>query len=209
MNTIGNTDIEQRIVEVATQVFIEKGYEEANMSYIAERVGITRPTLHYYFRTKDKLYGAIYTKILSVFIPAIQDTLLKEKPIPECIADIVDIYFDMLEHNPGMPLFAVREIQRDAAHFFKQAQSNTTIRQYVMSLKSFIIEKMEKGQIRTMPLQYIFYTFYGLLFTPFLFSPLTKLMFNGDESKEQAAIAQWKVNVVSMMQTYLSTNTPS
>ncbi len=209
MNTIGNTNTEQRIVEVATQVFIEKGYEEANMSYIAERVGITRPTLHYYFRTKDKLYEAIYTKILSGFIPAIQDTLLKEKPIPECIADIVDIYFDMLEHNPGMPLFVVREIQRDASHFYLQAQSNTTIRHYVMSLKAFIIEKMENGQIRTMPLQNIFYTFYGLIFTPFLFSPLTKLMFDGDEPQKLAAIAQWKANIVSMMQTYLTTSAAS
>ncbi len=205
MNTQENINTEQRIIEVAIQVFIEKGYEEANMSYIAERAGINRPTLHYYFRTKDKLYEAVYAKILDGVIPAVQDTLLKEKSLKECIADIVGIYFDMLEHNPGVPLFAVREMQRDSPRFVR-AVEGTTVEQYVKTLKSYILEKMEKGQIRTMPLQNVFYIFYGLLFMPFLFSPLTKLILDSDESQKAKAIAQWKDDVVRMLQAYLCTD---
>ncbi len=199
-----NTGIEQRIIEVASQVFIERGYEEANMSYIAERAGINRPTLHYYFRTKDKLYEAVYTKILSGVIPAVQETLLKEKPLKESISDIVDIYFDMLWHNPGMPLFIVREIQRDSPHLLRQAMKDPAIQQYVMRLKSLIIKEMETGNIRTVPLKDIFYTFYGLLFAPLLFSPLADLVFDSDEAQKTAGIARWKDNVVRMMQAYLS-----
>ncbi len=202
MNNVETVDTEQRIIAMATQVFIEKGYEEANMSYIAERVGINRPTLHYYFRTKDKRYEAVYTMIFNGFIPAIQDTLQKDIPVEECIADIVGIYFNILEHNPSMPLFVFREIQRDAPRFL-QAVRSTPIQQYVMGLKTFLEEKMGKGQIRHKPLQHIFYTFNRLLITPILLSPLTGLIFNNDESQKSAAMTQWKDNVVSIMQNYL------
>ena len=45
-------NIESRIIEAAKQEFIKKGFEQTSMSDIAAVVGINRPTLHYYFRTK-------------------------------------------------------------------------------------------------------------------------------------------------------------
>ena len=56
-NTFGmdnGKDMEARIIEAATQVFLEKGYEGSNMTLIAEAAGIGRPALYYYFRTKPR-----------------------------------------------------------------------------------------------------------------------------------------------------------
>ncbi|MBP5590093.1 MAG: helix-turn-helix transcriptional regulator [Bacteroidales bacterium] len=38
--------MEQKIVSAAKKLFLEKGYEETNMTDIAAEVGINRPTLH-------------------------------------------------------------------------------------------------------------------------------------------------------------------
>lgn len=54
MATTEHSDLEQQIIKTAQQLFIEKGFVETSMSDIAATVGINRPTLHYYFRTKDK-----------------------------------------------------------------------------------------------------------------------------------------------------------
>ena len=51
--------MEQKIVSAAKKLFIEKGYEETNMTDIAAEIGINRPTLHYYFRTKDIMFKAV------------------------------------------------------------------------------------------------------------------------------------------------------
>ena len=64
--------IEARIVEAARALFIEKGYADASMSDIAAAAGIKRSTLHYYFRTKDRLFQAIFADIVREIFPRIQ-----------------------------------------------------------------------------------------------------------------------------------------
>ena len=61
MATTEHSDLEQQIIKTAQQLFIEKGFVETSMSDIAATVGINRPTLHYYFRTKDKMFKAVNT----------------------------------------------------------------------------------------------------------------------------------------------------
>ena len=48
-----------RILEVATQVFLESGYERAAMSEIARRLGGSKATLYGYFPSKDLLFLAV------------------------------------------------------------------------------------------------------------------------------------------------------
>ncbi len=191
-------DTEQRIIEVAKQVFIEKGYEEVNMSYIAQQVGINRPALHYYFRTKDKLYEAVYGKILSGLIPAVKDTLRLDKPLRECIAEIVDIYFNTIERTPGLPLFIAREVQRDPERLLNAVKSNSTI-EYATLVKSFVLHNIETGKMKDMPLLHFFYTFIGLVIAPFLSMPLTNLLFDDDEHQNKKITKQWKERVINML----------
>ena len=64
MATTEHSDLEQQIIKTAQQLFIEKGFVETSMSDIAATVGINRPTLHYYFRTKDKMFKAVFGSIV-------------------------------------------------------------------------------------------------------------------------------------------------
>ena len=62
MTTSGeNTEIQ--ILVAAREVFIAKGYESARMQEIADRAGINKALLHYYFRSKENLFDAclLYT----------------------------------------------------------------------------------------------------------------------------------------------------
>ena len=53
---------ELKILEAAKQEFIEKGFDGARMQKIAERAGINKALLHYYFRSKDKPHIAFTGK---------------------------------------------------------------------------------------------------------------------------------------------------
>lgn len=46
--------MEEKIIEVAKALFIEKGYAETSMSEIAAKAGINRPGLHYFFVPKTR-----------------------------------------------------------------------------------------------------------------------------------------------------------
>jgi AcrR family transcriptional regulator len=49
------TPTRERLREAAFALFAEKGYEGASMSELAERVGLAKPSLYNYYRSKEEL----------------------------------------------------------------------------------------------------------------------------------------------------------
>lgn len=190
--------MEQRIIEVARQVFIEKGFAETSMSDIAARVGINRPGLHYYFRTKERMFEAIFADLVTSFLPTIHQIALQDRPVSERIAEIVEVYFEVMQANPMLPVFIVREIQRDATHIFNTI-NRMEIGQYIRKIKEALQEEMASGKMRQAPMEFILYTFYGLLFAPFLSRPLTEVLFAGPDVNTEERMRQWKTQVTEQM----------
>jgi AcrR family transcriptional regulator len=48
-----------RILEASRQVINERGYQAATFQAIAQAVGLSRPTLHYYFDSREEIYQAL------------------------------------------------------------------------------------------------------------------------------------------------------
>ena len=51
---------EEKILEAARQVFENKGMSGARMQEIAEVAKINKSLLHYYYRSKQKLFEAVF-----------------------------------------------------------------------------------------------------------------------------------------------------
>lgn len=49
---------ERQMIDVAEQLFAERGYQAASMDEIAERVGVSKPMLYEYFGSKEGLFVA-------------------------------------------------------------------------------------------------------------------------------------------------------
>ncbi len=68
---------EEKIFDSATDVFIEKGMDGARMQDIANHARINKALLHYYYRTKDRLFNAVFEKIagnmFAKFAPVFDD----------------------------------------------------------------------------------------------------------------------------------------
>lgn len=203
MATTENKTTEQIIIESARQVFIEKGYGEANMSDIAQRAGINRPALHYYFRTKERMLEAVYADIVRSFIPKVVQ-LLQDKNIPlfERVEKIVDVYYDILIEKPNLPMFGLREIHRDAPNLFETflKVSDDQIR----VIREILVTEMEQGRIRTLPIEFIIYSFYGLLFTPFTLHPMVKLVADIPDPLNKEYLTKWKSQIIIQMKALLA-----
>jgi AcrR family transcriptional regulator len=57
---------EQRILDVAIREFAEKGYAGARMEHIAQRAGVNKQLLNYYFKNKEGLYDAVLAPLADV-----------------------------------------------------------------------------------------------------------------------------------------------
>ena len=110
---------EEKIFEAATDVFVEKGMDGARMQDIATHAGINKALLHYYFRTKDQLFNAVFDmiakKILRKFAPVFDENLSLEAKIRFFFKE----HITFLQENPKLPGFILNEINRNPARIKK------------------------------------------------------------------------------------------
>jgi AcrR family transcriptional regulator len=76
---VGSDSAETRaaILRAALHVINERGYEAATFQAIALRAGFSRPTMHYYFHTKEEIYEMLQQEAYSVVADCI-DAALRE-----------------------------------------------------------------------------------------------------------------------------------
>lgn len=195
-------DLEQQIIKTAQQLFIEKGFTETSMSDIAATVGINRPTLHYYFRTKDKMFKAVFGSIVMSLMPKIQDIIQQDIPFTERLSMVLDAYIELFTKNPCLPRFISGEIQRDVDHLLataKDLQLEATLSQ----VKDSLLAGMEAGELKKVPIHIVFLTVYSLLSYPFLAKNLIVSLFLEDETAFAGFLQEWKQHIISQIRNLL------
>lgn len=202
MGAIENNGLEQKIIETAQELFIEKGFIETSMSDIAQTVGINRSVLHYYFRTKDKMFQAVFSNIVASVIPKVQDILRQDVPFIKRMELILDEYIKKFIESPYLVKFILGEIQRDVNHLIsiaKELQLNNCFD----ILYKYLSDEMQKGKLKTVPMPFVFFTFYGLLTYPFLSKNLVITLFLDKEEDFEPMLHEWKQYVISSMKNLL------
>jgi AcrR family transcriptional regulator len=109
MNAL-KTDTEQKIIQAAHEIFIEKGLNGARMQEIADRAGINKALLHYYFRSKDKLFDAVFEETVATVIPKFASMLNSTTSPIEMMMAFFNFYNTFFKENPYMPQFFFHEI---------------------------------------------------------------------------------------------------
>jgi len=103
---------EEKIFEAATEVFVEKGMDGARMQDIATQAGINKALLHYYYRTKEKLFTAVFEmiarKLFKKFAPVFVDNISLEDKIRFFFKE----HIAFLQENPRLPGFILNEVNR-------------------------------------------------------------------------------------------------
>ena len=169
------------------------------MSEIAARVGINRPALHYYFRTKEKMFQAVFGSIVSSVVPKVFDALThKEKSISQRVDGIIDAYYALFLENPLLPMFILRELNRDSDLLINTIQQFNVMDTIHNALAS-VQEEMNEGKLRKVSLQFTFYNFYSLLTFPFLTKDISTKVFRNDDKAFRAMLVEWKQNIIAQM----------
>lgn len=109
---VNSAGTEQRILKKAREVFIEDGFDGARMQRIADLAGINKAMLHYYFRSKQNLFTAVFEKVFGEVFSRILNSLENGKSLEAVIHVIIREYFDFLIDEPGLPSFVIREVNR-------------------------------------------------------------------------------------------------
>lgn len=190
MTSIESIDIENRIIEAAKQVFVRKGFEAAKMSDIASEVGVGRTAIHYYYRTKEMLFDAVFDQLLDGLLPNIGRIVDADTNCLQKIPGLVSQYVDTIQANPLIPIFVVNELNRDPHHLYQAILKNPQRIEPLLRLRGLIEKEMADGNLKRIPLVYLVSTLMSLVVFPMLIrNPLTTLFLEEDATKFDAFIA--------------------
>lgn len=107
-------DTELAILKAAEQEFLSKGFAGARTTSIAEAAGVTHAMLHYYFRTKAKLFDRVLGEKTKLLKAALINSLSGERAsLEEMISKIIEGHLDFLAANPDLPRFLIGEMHND------------------------------------------------------------------------------------------------
>lgn len=123
---------EDHIKDTAKRIFFAKGQLNAKMHEIAKEAGVNKALLHYYFRSREKLFEVVLKEAMNESFIKMFTILSSELPFEEKIEEAVNHLVDKLSEYPFIESFIISEINKnpenglmvppvmDAKHFTKK-----------------------------------------------------------------------------------------
>lgn len=108
---------EEKIFEAAESEFEENGFSGARMQSIADRAGINKALLHYYYRSKDQLFEAVFSKLARKLFSKFTPIFEKDMSLEEKIQFFFIEHISFLQQNPKLPGFIINEINQNPEIF--------------------------------------------------------------------------------------------
>lgn len=191
-----DTTTEEKIYEAARRIFILKGMEGARMQEIADEAGMNKALLHYYFRSKENLFRAVFKDIFIKFFNKVKDTLFSEMPGKEKLDVFIDNYIELIQNNPYVPQFIINEINRDPMMLKSMMFESGIEPQKILEL--FFNEK-PSGYFLKLDPRHIVVSLLGMLIFPIAARPLLQMIYFNDDQEAYTQFLNERKEVVKNM----------
>lgn len=162
---------EGKILAAAKEVFTRKGFAATRMQEIADVAGINKGLLHYYFRSKNKLFHAVFDEAFGQFALRINEVSAADMPLLEKIEAFVSQYMDTLIANPALPSFVINELNQKGEAFVKDLMSREK-KPNLLPLIGQIQMEIQAGRIREVNPFHLVLNMLSMCAFPFIARPL-------------------------------------
>lgn len=163
----------QNILIAAEEVFHLHGLKGARTTLIAEKAGISRTMLHYYYSTKEALFEEVLHNTLSTILQHFQMLLGEKKDLISTIDSFVNVLFDLFDKKPNLPTFLINLLNElpNISVFLSAAEGDDLPAQF----QRLVEEAHAKGEIAAdVNGEDLLINIYALCSAAYLFSPYIK-----------------------------------
>jgi len=193
---------EDKILESAQYIFHHKGFDGARMQEIADKAEINKGLLHYYYKSKDKLFESVFNIALEQMLGRLDITLKEDIGLFTKIEKLAESYITVLSKNTFVPNFVFQEINRNPEFFnekFKKFNSLEGIKKF----EEQIIEETSKGSIIEIDPKQLIINIISMSIFPFMAKPMamgildiSEKEFNIIIEKRKTEVAQFTINSI-------------
>lgn len=188
---------EDKIVNAAKKVFIAKGMDGARMHEIADQAGINKALLHYYFRTKNKLFEKVFTIVFKDVFAVFEQAISSEMSFEEFLESFIRQYIKLLKAKPYIPQFVIHELNRKPERIVEQMNSSKFNKELLFDL---INKAIQDKEIRPVHPVHLITNILSMCVFPFVAKPIiTGFAFDGDREKFKEYIDERPDQVVAFV----------
>jgi TetR/AcrR family transcriptional regulator len=168
---------EQAILEAAERLFLEKGLALTSTVEIAKMAGCNQALVHYYYRSKDKLFEAIFLKKASLFMASLVQIDKEQGSFEEKLRRKIEAHFEMIKANPRLPILLFNELTTNPRRILSiKRQLNELPATVLGMVKSELDAAIKKGRVRPMTIVDIVLLLISLNVIPFVAQPILKTL---------------------------------
>jgi len=191
---------EKAILMASRKVFTQKGFAATRMDDIAKEAGINRALLHYYFRSKEKLFDLIFQQRVREFFFGLAGKLSGPLVLEDKIRAVVEHDIDMIRSQPDLPIFVMQELAQRPERFVQMAQeSGASPTGMMKSFKAQVKEAVEKKQIRAIEGEQLLINVMSLCVYPFMARPIIQSVQGLSDAQFDKMILRRKQEIVEFV----------
>ncbi len=193
---------EEKIIDAAEEVFIKEGFYGTRTQKIADKAGINKALVHYYFRSKQKLFYAVFQKIAPTIFSSIFKVLQEDISLFEKIRKFVSSYIDKITtKNKNIPLFIISELERNPkiiADTLDQTFNELGV-DPVETFKCSVEKEIKAGIITPIDHRQLFVNMVSMCIFPFIGRPIIMKVGKFDGQEYDAFLKERKKNVADFI----------
>lgn len=188
---------EQQILDAAKKVFQSKGMDGARMQEIADVAGINKAMLHYYYKSKQMLFEAVFKNVFALLAPQLNIILNDDSSIEDKIRDFTSHYISFMSKHPYLPNFIISELNRNDS--FIQKIKQTPGFPNLEKFKAKVNSEISQGIIKPIDAEQLFVNILALNIFPFIGKPLIKAFTRKDEAAYNLFLEDRKTEVANFL----------
>lgn len=149
---------EADILQAAEQVFARAGYAGATMAGIAERAGVPKSNLHYYFGTKREIYRAVLAHILALWL-APTDGIREDNDPGVALSDYIEAKMRLTAAHPHASRVFASEVLHGATEIGDMLRGELRA---LVARKAAVIERwIADGKMAPVDARHLFFTIWA------------------------------------------------
>lgn len=194
---------ESEILSAAKRIFQQKGMDGARMQEIADEANINKSLLHYYYRSKQLLFEAVFKSAFSMLAPQLNAVLNDDSPLFDKIKNFTFNYISFVVKHPYLPNFIIQELNKNP-EFIKKLVAEKNFPN-IDKFKNQVNEQIANGVIRPIKTEQLFINIMALNMFPFLSAPLIKVFTNMNDAEfkhlieeRKTAVADFIINAIKL-----------
>ncbi|WP_297703718.1 TetR/AcrR family transcriptional regulator [uncultured Eudoraea sp.] len=192
-----DTNTEHIILKAAKRVFQNKGMDGARMQEIADEAKINKAMLHYYYRSKQLLFEAVFNNAFMLLAPQLNAILNDESSVEEKIRNFTTNYISFISKHPYLPTFIIQELNRNPDFVLKMKDKKGFPN--IEKFKKEINVEIQKGILKPIKGEQLFINIMALNIFPFVAAPLIKAFVNIDDKGYKQLVEDRKTEVADFI----------